>query len=94
MNKRNYSFSRKSVSKKETPIQPTKRQVTDAKIKKTVSEAFWVVLGVTSLYFFAKIQGKKIALKKQPLKKMSTIMLEPVLPTSEHIEKARNVRLV
>lgn len=89
----NYSFGRKSVSKKETPIQPTKRQITDAKIKKTVSECFCVALGVATLYFFSKIQGKKIAQKNKPLKEIATIMLEPILPSGEHIEKARNVTL-
>ena len=89
----NYSFKAKHVSKKETPIQPTKRQITDAKIKKTVSECFWVVLGTASLYFFAKIQGKNIARKNQPLKETATIMLEPILPSGEHIEKVRNAML-
>ena len=89
----NYSFKAKSVSKKEIPIQPTKRQITDAKIKKTVSECFCVALGVTTLYFFSKIQGKNIAQQKMTLKEMATIMLEPILPSGEHIEKARTVML-
>ena len=45
----NYSFQAKRVSKKETPTQPTKREITDAKIKQSVSECFWVVLGAGTL---------------------------------------------
>ena len=94
----NYSFKAKSVSK-ETQTQPTKREITDAKIKKSVSECFCVVLGVTSLYFFAKINGKelyanKLKRKSGNLNQKIKHALEPILPSIEHVEKARNAKLI
>ena len=88
----NYSFKAKNVSKKETSTPPTQREITDAKIKKSVSECFCVVLGVASLYFFAKIKGKKLF--NQNLGEKVLHALEPILPSAEHVEKARHSRLI
>ena len=92
----NYSFQAKRVSKKETPTQPTKREITDAKIKQSVSECFWVVLGAGTLYFFTKIKynTNKINIEKENLKKLTKKTLKPILPSAIHIEKARRTSLI
>lgn len=93
----NYSFKAKNVSKKETSAPPTQREITDAKIKKSVSECFCVVLGVASLYFFAKIKGKKLFNQNGQNKNLGEKVLhalEPILPSAEHVEKARHSRLI
>ncbi len=91
----NYSFKAKSVSKQKTPVQPTQREITDAKIKKSVSECFWVVLGVASLYFFTKIKSNsnKLTAQREELKNRTKQILDPILPSEKHIEAARNVQL-
>ena len=88
----NYSFKAKNVSSKDKFTQPTQIEITDAKIKKTVSEAFCVGLGVASLYFFAKINGKKLF--NQGLGEQVKRTIEPILPTLGHVEIAREVRLM
>ena len=93
----NYSFKSTSASKKEVPHTPTKREIADAKIKKSVSECFCVVLGVVGLYMYGKVNGKKFFNMLQAKKRSEQAMaakelIEPILPTRDIVEQCRQKR--
>ena len=93
----NYSFKSKNISKTETPVQPTKRQITDAKVKKAASECFWVALGVCTLYFFTKrecknIQKNGLLEQNRSIFKFAKHALEPIVPSADQINKAKKIK--
>ena len=96
---RNYTFKAANTSKKEVSAAPTKREITDAKIKKAVSECFCVVLGVVGLYMYAKVSGKKLINKLQAKKRSEAAeaakeLIEPILPSKDIVDACKAAKLI
>ncbi|MBQ8886332.1 MAG: hypothetical protein IJY61_01345 [Candidatus Gastranaerophilales bacterium] len=94
---RNYTFKAANTSKSEVSVAPTKREVMDAKTRKSISECFCVVLGVVGLYMYGKVSGKKFlnmlqAKKKSEQAKAAKELIEPILPTKKTIDDCRRLK--
>lgn len=95
---KNYAFRAANTSKKEVSTPPTKREITDAKTKKAISECFCVILGVVGLYMYGKVSGKKLLNKIQAKKRNEQIqaakeLIEPILPTRDIVDACKPARL-